>query len=163
MFKTCRLYGCSVKKWDFRISGSFWGHKNAHKWTKSKKCAKVHYMVNCHSWNTILKVAKPILGWCEKVRLKNSAYPVLQCKMPFLMTFWAQILQFFSTYVLPNIFFLKDICMNNTDKAKNWQKKFGPKMTPPPPTEPLCNRLLIEDQGWITLNQTPRSQVNIII
>ena len=81
------------------------------------------------------------MGWCEKVRLKNSAYPVLQCKMAFLMTFWAQILQFFSTYVLPNIFFLKDICMNNTDKAKNLQKKIGSKMTPPPPTEPLWKKM----------------------
>ena len=71
------------------------------------------------------------------MRLKNSAYPFLQCKMAFLRTFWDQILLFFLTYMLPNIFFLKDICMNNTKEAKNWQKKIGSKITLPPPNKPL--------------------------
>ena len=61
--------------------------------------------------------------------------------MAFLRTFWDQILLFFLTYVLPNIFFLTDICMNNTEEAKNWQKKFGSKRPLPPPTEPLCNKV----------------------
>jgi len=33
---------------DFSTFGPFRGHKNACRWTKSKKCAKVHYTVKRH-------------------------------------------------------------------------------------------------------------------
>ena len=41
--------------------------------------------------------------------------------------------------MLPNIFFLKDICINNTKKAKNGHKKIESKITLPPPPKPLCS------------------------
>ena len=121
------------------IFGPFRGHKNASRWTKSKKCAKVHYLVKRHSQNDILKAANSILRRCEKVRLKNCAYSFLQCKMGYLRTFWTNFWHFLSTQILLDMFSLEDICINNTQKARNRPNQIRSKMTLPPPANPLCS------------------------